>query len=1315
MIWYKSGEKALLKKSAIWINRVLWAALFAALILVASYVSVGRYYVNSVEEYQQDLLARFNQFTNLPLSIEHLHGRWSKLYPVLTMEQLTLYAPNDLAQSVLTIGKLTLELDPLGSLFQGSLQIRRLLIDGVECALEETSPGKWRLKGYPVAAEGTTNFDSLIDLILTVDAAELLDANIAINAAKGSDALVNVKELSFKRADDFRRLRVEANFDQSEKPVLAIVESRGDPRQLEDFSAKAYLIFNEVDFSAQLLAINALNFDLEDARIDGQLWLDWKPQTIIEVQGSITTPLLNIAALSGQPLAPLKDLQINFRAEKNATDHWYGWVPLLAMEWQEQTFKFEQLKIEVKNKQLELSTPSLDLAQITRQLLAIDLLGEKLKQTLNTLSPSGNLQQVSLSLLRNLNAEKTPDFILQANLDNIAVDAWKGVPGVTGVNGYLEMSPTDGFFELETKAFALDFPLAYRQPLSFNSGNGKISWEITEDRVYVESGLLHLAADHGPVIALLDLDLPKKVDSDLPPEMTLTIGLTDTAASYRDKFIPYTLNQNFLDWMSDSVPEGRVIDGGFIYRGSLRKGHIEDRTVQLYLNVENMTLDYHPEWPKLTAIRGLVEVDNRDVKVNVTDAKMYDMDVTDARVTTTTAEGGGIWLTVDAKAVGESDDAIRFVNESALQKVVGDVFNPWQLQGKTSADVSLGLPLAGAKQSADIEVAVKLLDTDVTIPEYNLQFTDLSGSLNYSSQQGIYSSGLQANLYNKPFVIGVGQDEEKSVLVDFSGRADMRNVLDWSQQAVLSFATGETDITAQVKVNPTAGSQFTMSSNLLGVDIGLPAPYKKSADSQREFWLKLPLGVEQPLLRMGMVDVADLQLRLDKGQLKSGVVILADAKNTRHETGFLVVTGSVDHFMLNEWQQVLGDYNKANTVLQQTKGESSDEALSIKVRELLVEDFSGFEQNYKNSIVDLQRRQDAWWLTAKNDFLAGELFIADDMDSPLVANLRYIKLPEFSVSDDLSRSSLESLREQNLDFSVEQLFLGDELYGSLAFELRNQQDGLIFNNISGDLRGILIDKNNPATLEWLQTERGEESRLYGQFAFTDLGDVLEKWNYQRMIESKKGNISLDLTWPGAFNQWSFAASSGPLYLKVKEGRFLKASETASGTLKVVGIVNLTNIVRRLQLDFSDIYKSGISYDRIEGEIILEDYMLKIVKDLTVEAPSSRFSLRGNADLQTKELDMALIATLPVVDNLPWIAALAGGLPTAAGVYVASKIFEDQFDRISSAVYSIDGDWNDYQLKFEKVYDDGGKSKPAVTAPVTDDMSKNNKQPAKSVP
>jgi uncharacterized protein YhdP len=67
--------------------------------------------------------------------------------------------------------------------------------------------------------------------------------------------------------------------------------------------------------------------------------------------------------------------------------------------------------------------------------------------------------------------------------------------------------------------------------------------------------------------------------------------------------------------------------------------------------------------------------------------------------------------------------------------------------------------------------------------------------------------------------------------------------------------------------------------------------------------------------------------------------------------------------------------------------------------------------------------------------------------------------------------------------------------------------------------------------------------------------------------------------------------------------------------------------------------------------------------------------------------MELVATLPVASNLPWLAALTGALPAAAGLYVASKVFENQFDKFSSAAYAVTGPWSDPQVKFRRVFDD----------------------------
>ncbi len=132
---------------------------------------------------------------------------------------------------------------------------------------------------------------------------------------------------------------------------------------------------------------------------------------------------------------------------------------------------------------------------------------------------------------------------------------------------------------------------------------------------------------------------------------------------------------------------------------------------------------------------------------------------------------------------------------------------------------------------------------------------------------------------------------------------------------------------------------------------------------------------------------------------------------------------------------------------------------------------------------------------------------------------------------------------------------------------------------------------------------------------------------------------------------------------------------------------MTPIVRRMKLNFSDLYKEGLSFDKLSGSLNISDSMARFYDTpITVKAPSSQFSLSGEVDLAASTIDAKLIATLPVASNLPWVAVLTGGLPVAAGVYIASKVFEDELDRLSSAVYIIEGSLADPDVNFDRLFD-----------------------------
>lgn len=1287
-----------------------------ALIVVASYVSLGRYFIGYVEQYQQPLVERFVEFTGLSISVDRLHGHWSRLSPVLTMEGLTLYRPSGDSSdtdAVLTIGEVSFQLDPIQSIFNWLPQVHTLMVSDLDLALEEVETGRWQLKGYPTQAlpdsspTGSDDFEAIVDLIMSVQAGELINARIQTFFSKGEKARLTVKELSLNHRDNFRRLRVNAIFDQSNSPLVAIVEASGDPREQDTFSAQAYINLDDVDFAGQLPAAKVLGIESDDARVDGKVWLDWQPESKVSVQGLLQMPVLDIGALSGLDLPPLNDLAFGFRAEKTSDHKWQAWLPILEANWNKQRVSFNRSHLAMDSEQIFLSVPELNLDEVNSQILSVGILTEKLSAVLSDLAPKGLLHNVKVDISKSMESgPTTPLFRLRAEMDNVEVSPWTGAPGATGVSGYLSMEPNNGKVELNSDNFSMEFPLVYRDPLKFSSAFGQVHWSIEGGRVLVDSSPLQLtASEHGPATVLLDLDLNTDSAAEIPPQMTLTVGLRDTAAQHRNKFIPYTLNRDFLSWMDVAVPSGHVIDGGFIYRGSLRKDDSQGRTVQLFLDVSDTTLDYHPQWPKLTAIEGLVEVSDSNVNVTASSAKMFSMDVKSTSVNVQSLSSGGMWLTVDTFAEGSSADALRIVNESAIQDMVGSVFNNWIIDGKANAKVSLGIPLAGASSDPDINVAVNLSSTQVTIPEYRLSFSDVKGPLNYTSEKGIYSSGISAKLYDKKATVSVVQNDGNAVVLDFDGIVDMRDVEQWSQQAALDFLSGETKVHAQISVVPGGESLFSVNSSLDGVAIDLPYPYGKEPQSKRDYWLKLPIGEQAPLLEMGLGEsdqAVKLQLQLNNGEVNSGMIVLGEADDIRHESHYIVVTGRMAHFELDKWQPLLDRYIKAEDLIQKNmiaNAESTIERnskISLKVRSMVLDKFSGFNQHYDRSLVNLNKHHKGWRLSAKNSELAGVVTFPFEADDPIAVKLQALYLYEKEgdeqgiISPGDIPTDLTSMNNLKLDIAIDNLFLDDERYGNLTFEMRGHELGVRFENIVGELRGIIAKPESSVNLEWLTTASGEKSRLYGEFSMRDIGDVLEHWNYERIIESESATASIDLTWPGTPQDWELSASSGPVDIKVRDGRFLKAPDSASGTLKVVGIVNLTNIVRRLQLDFSDIFKSGISFDRIEGEAVIADNFLKIVDDLEVKSPSTSFLLRGNADLVEKALDMELIATLPIASNLPWIAALAGGLPTAASVYIASLIFEEQMDRFSSAVYSVKGDWNNPELNFTRVYDDGKK-------------------------
>jgi len=1309
----------------------------SALVLIACYVSIGRYYATYVEGYQREIVDYLQDYTGLPLEIEHISAQWSVLSPVLSLRNIAL--PSQVGgDDVLRIERISFQLDLFNSLSKRAIQLRNLRIDGLEGSVEEVAPGSWQLQNYAAAANQKSpgDLDKIVDILLSLDAVELSAAYLKLHYFEGADyAVLNIDEVSLSHAGGFRRARVKASFDNSNKPLLAIVESNGDPRDDATFTAKAYLKLDDVDFATQLPAIKPLGLDLHYARVDSEIWLDWKSGGEIAIQGRIKSPLVDLAAISAGA-TPLSDFEVHFRAEKQVPDHWTLWLPRLRASWQGAQIGFDQLMLTADSSSVTVALPVLELEENLRFLSGVALLAEPINVLLQTLNPAGALQAVQLHLPRSLLAGADPGAqqydspLLRSNFRQLSAQPWKGAPGVTGLSGYLEVGVDGGLVEIDSDTFSLSFPKLYRQPMVFSSARGQLRWSLAADNVVLNSGPLYLTAEHGPATALFSLDLPKVKSAAVDPLMSLVVGLQDTDTSFRDKFIPRVLSPGLRQWLDDSIAGGQVRSGGMLYRGSLTPGDKADQTLQLFFDVAGTDLNYHADWPPLESVDGLVVVDDGLTTVTASGAEIYGMAVTATHVEVSTLAQGGLWLTIQGAVNGAASSALRVVNDSALRQIVGSAFERWRLTGTASAVLDLAIPLGQPALEPVLSVDLEFSDTQLEIPDYRLKFVDLNGPLHYSSDKGLWSDAISAQFFDRPLRASISQGEDKVLQVDASALIDMADIERWSGQPALSFFSGASVFDAQVVVKPGGDSALTLSSELRGVAIDLPPPYNKIDTQPQPFSLGLPLR-DAARLHISMEQWGQMQLNLAKGTPVSGLLHLGDAASplpAGHEAGLFTITGEMESAELEPWQFVLQDYISAGKRLA-ARAVSAVEAtektaapvlsepqprrdLAIRVEQLVINKLDVYGQAFDRTQLSAQYldRLDSslgfnlyggvggWHINAENSILAGNLLLPEgsaesDTDTPpLRVHLSRLSLPQDSTTSAAADSpDPAKLNSFAADVYIDSLVQGDEVLGDLAFELRPLNNGIRLGKIRGTIREVAIKPVADNQLSWWHDEQGIHSQLRSTFSIDNVGDVLERWQYQRIIESKSGQFAVDISWPGNPDQWQLQYSEGTVDLGLRKGRFLKGSDAAEGTLKVVSIVNLARVLS-LQSSFSDFFESGISFDRLGGQISLAGQQLNITEDINITSSSSEFSLRGVTDMGTKMVDMELIVTLPVAGNLPWIAAFTAGLPVAAGVFVVSKIFQRQVKKFSSGVYAIGGDWNNPKMDLKKVFGDVGGSK-----------------------
>ncbi len=867
----------------------------------------------------------------------------------------------------------------------------------------------------------------------------------------------------------------------------------------------------------------------------------------------------------------------------------------------------------------------------------------------------------------------------------------------------------------------LDFPAIYHEALRFDDLHGTLHLDWDADTFRLASGLLTTQGEEGTAKVLFGLNIPL-VPNDIGIEMDLLVGLQDSQPMHRVKYIPYVLDPSLRSWLSDSIGEGRIEQGAFLWRGSLRHDAAPLHTIQLAFNIADTELRYHPQWPAVLVQQGIVIIDDSAVSVWADRARLFESTVERLSVETRLNAQGQITLALEGAVLGPAADGLKLLNESALAEVVGPAFADWTATGSLETDVALRMNLSDKSIAPRVDVATRWRDVDLLVMPGNLTVQAVHGEFDYSTSRGFRSTALAGELWGKTVSASVEQrqraggeayDPATSVVdIKLASQVDMADVRRWLQLEPLAFASGQT--TAEVGIRLARGEPplLTVNSELQGVSLDLPRPWQKAADESRHLYLEMPLARSGMPLSLDLGEQLKFRLDLADGVVRGGVLGI-NVEPPPVSEGVLRVTGHTSLIQGDEWLDFATRYfgtgapdapappdalPAADVVAGESPATGSGdraEGLPAAPLELVIDELQAdalviLQQELQDVVFGMVLERARWSVSLASDWLRGELSVVRDGGASRL-QIEYLdldRLPDFKLPDHDSESAQDL---PVVGVTLRNLFQSGQRLGELSFELYGQGGVFTADRITGELANLRLRADSPGRLAWHRGEDGHTD-LQAGLDFDDLGQTLEYFGYQRIVETVHGNFDVDLRWPGAPQDFALHEAQGAIQLKIGQGSFLEATPGASGALRVVSILNLADLVRRLSL--SQMFESGIPFDSVDGEVDLHGGMLEVAR-MDVKGSSS-FHFSGVSDVEKKSLHGELVATLPVARNLPWIAALAASLPVAAGVYVVSKVFEGQLKILSSAVYTIGGSWNDPQVKFDRVFDD--TIQPAVTLP-----------------
>jgi len=1232
-----------------------------------------------VTDYRVELEQVASEQLGRAVSIGAINAEWIGLWPKIHLTDVSIQSKQE-QDDWMKVSDVWLSLDFLSLLSKGSLDAERVKINGLNLDIVRKNEKEYLFNGevFHLDQNNPDDQTNLLSWFFSRDRLQLVDCRFSYQDERYSTRKINLANANFYLENSGDLHHAYGRFDVADEQTSQlsfVLDLKGDMLRPQDVVSQFY-IQGDVIVSTVMQEWMKSYVDLKKGALNLKLWGSGYVHRLQDIKAEIQAKDL----LWSFPDAGLKKASSTVE-ELKASVFWQrrkdGWnLDVEKFRLSKNDFTWPESDIHMAYQDNE-STGQVSLEGTIGYFKLQDvsgLLSGNLPDTLalskeiKALDMHGSLRDVQFRYQQT--GQQVPDVFLSSTFNDLGFKRWNNLPGVEGVDGRLVFTREKGFLQLDSQHAVLDLGDLFIKPLQVNTLQGDIFWHAGDDGLKLSFDSLAASNEHIQTLSRANIIIPKDQGS---PFIDMAVNFQNGKVKSAPLYLPRgVMSKAVIQWLEKSFVDGHVPAGKMIFHGSTKDFPFINNhgTFLVDFDVEDMHLDYGDLWPQLSHVNANVLFHDNSLLVKIHEGEVMKVRLQPSVLIIDDLKDYSV-LDMELEFEGKTQQLLSYLHNSPVSDEARELLANIKTDGSMSSHVKMAIPMERPAKFT-LQGKTHFNKGHVVLKKWKHEFEKFSGDLNYKYDGRVFSyhaDNLQAQYQGRPARIDVNTDifdkYDAATTITLSSRLGLSQLFEDFLPANQKFFKGDSDWLLALSLHK-KNKQLLLRSDLQGEEIILPDGFSKPAEQSRSLNIKSSLDSgSHNVISVSYGDLLSAVLQLNKAdkqaqkwRFEKGTVNLGKAKklNLPTEKG-LDIQGELDSFSIEKWFDLLPDKKEKSTGLDPLRMINQ---VKLDINRLLL----GQLQYNDFSLLATRRQSDLLLSLGAQEF-SGQAIVPFEYEKglPVSINLKHLSIT--TPGEKREASIFDPRTLPAVDLVSDKLLLNGHHLGQFILQARKDKLGLKIDKLQ--IKGDLL--NISASGSWLFKKSWHVSSFDIDFETPKIGEALKLFDFQTNIEDGKASARLKASWSGPPHWFEMKRLNGDMKLSISKGQL---HDVEPGGGRIFGLLSVQNLQRRLTLDFSDLFKKGFGFDKIEGDFSIADGDA-YTNNLFMDGPAARIDISGRIGLANEDYDEDVYVTPKLSSSIP-VLGLAAGPQVAIGLYLTERILRKNINKMSRTHYSVTGSW-----------------------------------------